>query len=223
MSKITGILTLELLVWTGRYRESNDLSNQIARVGFDLAIASLDGCIRLLAVDRTEQVLELAKVILDKSVSLSGGEGLKLLYDALKAPSEIHDVLNSGRASRKTTAKTLSEIELFTATALFSTQYAVAQVRALTDPISEPVSRLPLNEGGRIVMHNAKQVVVRYLLEARRELAARQEAAEKGSSESCVLFPIEGLWPGATVRLPFQLDRHPESHQNDFAGKVPRS
>jgi len=192
LATTTENLVGELQLWANSHRETDhELSNTIAQTSWDLAVQSLQNCVRIAEVDRSKQLIDLAQVIAEKAASLAGLEAVKLLFDAANALRDSGHVWRILDADQVTTGQILLELDLFAMSALAGSQYAVAQVHALTQPrnLLDPIS-ISLEASGRTAMNEAKQFVVERVRDARRNIL-------EAGAKLWIRFPEEGLWADA--------------------------
>jgi hypothetical protein len=139
-------------------------------------------------VDKTEQLLELAYVIVEKAASLAGFEMVKTIFEIANALKESNKISHLLTADQLTAAEVFLEFDLFLMTVLASSQLAVAQVHALTRP--QDLFDASIEEAGRKLMSESKQFVAERVRQARRVMA------EEGA-KSHILFHEDGMWVDA--------------------------
>jgi hypothetical protein len=192
VAQTTVRLVVELQEWVeSRPQTGSELSDRIAQAGWDLAVQSLQNCVRIAEIDQSQKLIEIAYVIGEKVVSLAGFEVAKTIFEVAKALTDSKHLWSLLDAEQVTTGRFLLEFDLFAMTGLAAAQYAVAQVHALTRPRNLlDSSSISLEESGRIAMREAKELVVERVRDA------RQAAAAEGAT-FWVRFPEDGLWADA--------------------------
>ncbi|MFN0107005.1 MAG: hypothetical protein ACKV2U_33535 [Bryobacteraceae bacterium] len=195
--RIAQALFTEMQAWAvSRKPGQNAQSDKIDAFGWKLAVESLEQCIDVLKVDKTDQIIQVGIVIAEKMVDLFGGAQLKSYLELLKAIKETIDTSGVQGADHRTTAKVLLSVEVLLRSLLFTSQYAVAQVRCST-PGPGLDFDVSLEVAGQKVMNEAKEVVVEAIKSVRLELEATLDP--DGQSTDAVklsdCFPTDGFWP----------------------------
>jgi hypothetical protein len=178
----------ELAHWRSANEPSDGVSGQTMELGWGLATDRVEDLIELLKIDHTEEFLRIARIIMEKSITLSGFGIAKEIAEILASIREIAEAKGIPDADLRTTAKIIAKSEIFMMSGLIASQIALMQVRALTREPALQSLPLPLKE-----MSQQRH------LEAREEIAARvleaRKLQEKRAPMSYLRFPREGLWP----------------------------
>ncbi|MGA2217323.1 MAG: hypothetical protein ABSG51_04505 [Terracidiphilus sp.] len=187
--QIAADLAKELLVWD--LAHGAEPLTPTEQVGWDLAVKSLDHCVKAMQIDQTGQFFEAGVVILNGVFALTGADWIVKTLDFLKTLNDSWDIPTK---DLKTTSKFLDQFDLFMMIGLLASQYAVMQVNALTHPLDDFMLGLPLAFRAKKALGESQARVSGVVLDVRRDF---DQNIEHSGGKFLVYFPTRGMWPDA--------------------------
>lgn len=175
----------ELILWTIDHPPHSFGRHQ--QLGWDWALASIEGLIKTIRLSQVSQFLALARIIVESIGKLSGADHVLKLIEACDSLSDVIETSGIDNADFIKTGKILTTWEIYLMSGLLASQYAVMQVHALTNPNKDNLDR-SLAELGKEASEKAKQAVGDRIVQVRSEIFP-------SGSQLPLHFPERGMWP----------------------------
>jgi len=186
----------ELSRWWAAHKKRTDRISPAEELALQSAVTRIEQCVKVLEMNNLDQLTRLGKIVLDAAVAYFELELLKHLFELLAIVTRR----DPGTDPRmETTARVLSELELFCGIGLLASQIAVQHVHALTTPLTEEqLNEKSIEERAKDGMRAARSFVAARLREQRESTRASLVGTPGELALRC-RFPEDGLWP---TRLP---------------------